>query len=115
MRAVLLRRHGAPGVLGVERLDDPVAGPGQVLVRVEAIGLNYAEVLSRKGLYGWVPKRPYVLGMEAAGRVVAVGTGVDPARVGEPVVVGAQHGAYAELIAVPSAQALPAPEGWRSR
>lgn len=112
MRAVVLRRHGAPGVLRVERVDDPVAGPGQVLVKVEAVGLNYAEVLSRKGLYGWAPKRPYVLGMEAAGRIVAAGQGVDQARVGEAVVVGAQHGAYAELVAVPAAQALAAPEGW---
>ncbi|NJD19930.1 MAG: NADPH:quinone oxidoreductase family protein [Gemmatimonadetes bacterium] len=112
VKAVLLRRHGGPGVLRMGQATDPVAGPGQVLVRVEAVGLNYAEVLSRKGLYGWAPKRPYVLGMEAAGRIQAVGAGVDPSRVGERVMVGAQTGAYAELMAVRAAQALPAPEGW---
>ena len=112
MKAVVLRRHGGPGVLRVTEVPDPRAGPGQVLVRVEAVGINYAEVLSRKGLYGWAPKRPYVLGMEAAGRIEAVGAGVEASRVGEAVVVGAKHGAYAELMAVSSAQALPAPAGW---
>ncbi len=112
MKAVLLRRHGGPGVLRPEQVADPVAGPGQVLVRVEAVGVNYAEVLSRKGLYGWAPKRPYVLGMEAAGCIRAVGVGVDPSRLGERVMVGAKQGAYAELMAVGEAQALPAPEGW---
>lgn len=112
MKAVLLRRHGGPGVLRSEEVADPVAGPGQVLVRVEAVGLNFAEVLSRKGLYGWAPKRPYVLGMEAAGRIEAVGPGVASARIGERVMVGAQTGAYAERVAVGQAQALPVPEGW---
>lgn len=112
MKAVLLRRHGGPGVLRVERIADPRPAPGQVLVGVEAVGLNYAEVLSRKGLYSWAPKRPYVLGMEAAGRIEAVGAGVDPSRVGQRVMVGAKSGAYAELMAVGEAQALPVPEGW---
>jgi NADPH:quinone reductase-like Zn-dependent oxidoreductase len=112
MKAVVLRRHGGPGALRLEQVADPVAGPGQVLVHVEAVGVNYAEVLSRKGLYGWAPKRPYVLGMEAAGRVQAVGAGVDPSRVGERVMVGAQKGGYAELVAVGAAQALRGPEGW---
>lgn len=112
MRAVVLRRTGAPHVLRVEEVPDAVPGPGQLLVRVEAVGLNYAEVLSRKGLYGWAPKRPYVPGMEAAGRVEAAGPGADPTRVGERVVVGAQHGAYAELMAVSASQALATPAGW---
>lgn len=112
MRGVVLRRHGGPGVLRVQEVPDPAPGPGQLLVRVEAVGLNYAEVLSRKGLYGWAPRRPYVLGMEAAGRVEAVGPGGDARRVGERVVVGTQHGAYAERVVVSEAQALPAPAGW---
>lgn len=112
MKAVVLRRHGGPGVLRVEQVADLIPAPGQVLVRVEAVGLNFAEVLSRKGLYGWAPKRPYVLGMEAAGRVQAVGAGVDPSRVHERVMVGAKSGAYAELMAVHASQALPVPDGW---
>lgn len=112
MKAVVLRRTGAPDVLRVEESPEPTLGPGLVRVRVEAVGLNYAEVLSRKGLYGWAPPRPYIPGMEAAGTIEAVGDGVDPGRVGEPVVVGAQYGAYAEVMVVRQAQALPAPADW---
>jgi len=108
MRAVELRRHGAPEVLRVIEAPDPSPGPGQVGVRVEAIGLNYAEVLSRKGLYGWAPPLPYVPGMEACGRIESVGDGVAPERVGEQVVVGAQFGCYAERVVVQAPQALPA-------
>ena len=107
-----MRRHGGPGVLRPVSLPDPEPGPGRVRVRVEAVGLNYAEVLSRKGLYGWAPKLPYVPGMEAAGHVDAVGPGVDPSRLGAGVVVGSQTGAYAELMVVRDAQALPAVPGW---
>lgn len=111
MKAILLTRHGGPEVLRVTDLPSPEPGPGEVAVRVGAIGLNYAEVLSRKGLYGWAPKRPYVLGMEAAGEIEAVGTGVTRQR-GEPVVVGTQYGCYAERVVVPEARALPAPLGF---
>jgi len=112
MHAAVLSRHGPPDVLAVTQVPDPVPGPGEVRVRVEAVGLNWAEVLSRKGLYGWAPRLPYVPGMEAAGHIERVGEGVDPARMGESVVVGAQFGAYAELVVVRSPQALPAPQGW---
>lgn len=106
MKAVLLRRTGPPNVLRWEDVPDPEPGPGEVRVRVEALGLNYAEVLSRKGLYGWVRKRPYIPGMEAVGVLDAVGPGVDR-HVGERVLVGTQYGAYAERVVVPAAQALP--------
>lgn len=112
MRAWLLRRTGGPGVLELEELPRPEPGPGQVAVAVEAIGLNWAEVLSRKGLYGWAPDRPYVPGMECAGRIAALGEGVEGRAVGEPVICAMQHGAYAERVVVPSAQALPAVPGF---
>jgi NADPH2:quinone reductase len=111
MRAVMLERHGGPGMLNLAELPDPEPGAGQVLVRVRTVGLNFAEVLSRKGLYGWAPKLPYIPGMEAFGEIVARGPGVERA-VGEPVIVGAQFGAYAELMVVDQAQALPAMAGW---
>ncbi len=111
-RAVLLRRHGAPEVLRISDVPLPEPAPGQVAVGIEAVGINYAEVLSRKGLYGWAPRLPYVLGMEACGRIEAVGSGVEEGRVGERVIVGAQSGCYAERIVVPAAQALPALPGY---
>jgi NADPH2:quinone reductase len=112
MRAIVLERHGGPGVLRVREVPDPAPGAGQVRVRVEAIGVNYAEVLSRKGLYGWAPALPYTPGMEAAGTIDALGAGVEGRAVGERVIVGAQYGAYAERVVVPERQALPAVPGF---
>lgn len=110
MKAVLLRRPGTAGSLRWETVPTPEPRQGEVRVRVEAIGLNYAEVLSRRGLYGWTPPRPYVLGMEAVGTIDAVGPGVDRSA-GERVMVGTQAGAYAEAVVVPAAQALPTVPG----
>jgi len=112
VKGFLLERHGGPERLVLTDLPDPEPGPGQVRVRVEAVGLNYAEVLSRKGLYGWAPKLPYVPGMEAAGRIDRVGQGVDAARIGARVVVGSKFGAYAEAMVVRDVQALPAVPPW---
>ncbi len=112
MRAIVLERHGGPDVLRVREVPDPVPGAGEVRVRVEAIGVNYAEVLSRKGLYGWAPAMPYTLGMEATGTIEMLGAGVEGRAIGERVIVGAQHGAYAQMVVVPERQALPAVPGF---
>lgn len=112
LRAYLLRRSGRPDVLQLTEQPEPVPGPGQVRVRVDAIGLNWAEVLSRKGLYGWAPKRPYIPGMEATGIVEALGSGVRGRQVGDRVIVAAQYGCYAEQVVVPERQALPALAGY---
>jgi NADPH:quinone reductase-like Zn-dependent oxidoreductase len=112
MRAIILDRHGGPEVLRVREISEPRPGPGEVRIRIEAIGVNYAEVLSRKGLYGWALALPYTLGMEATGTVDLLGAGVTQRAVGERVIVGAQHGAYAEWIVVPEPQALPVVTGF---
>ena len=112
MRAWLLRRTGGPDVIRLVDLPAPEPGPGEVAVRVEAIGINYAEVLSRKGLYGWAPKRPYVPGMEATGAIEALGPGVTGRAVGERVICGMQYGAYAERVVVSQRRALPVIEGF---
>lgn len=108
MRAWLLSRTGPPEVLRLTDVPTPEPGPGQVGVTVEAIGINYAEVLSRKGLYGWAPPRPYVPGMEATGRITAVGPDVPEERLGQRVLCGMQHGAYAERVVLDARRALPA-------
>lgn len=108
MKAILLRKSGGPGVLAAEEVPDPIPGRGEVLVRLHFTGINYAEILSRKGLYGWAVKRPYILGMEGSGIIEAVGEGVDAARIGQKVMVGSQNGAYAEKIALPQVRAVPA-------
>jgi NADPH:quinone reductase-like Zn-dependent oxidoreductase len=112
MRAIVLERHGSPSVLRVSQVASPQPSGDQVAVRIEAIGLNYAEILSRKGLYGWAPRLPYILGMEACGTIDAVGPEADPRRIGERVLVTRQHGCYAERVVVRGQLALPAIAGF---
>jgi NADPH2:quinone reductase len=112
MRAIVLERHGNPSVLKISQVASPQPTGDQVAVRIEAIGLNYAEILSRKGLYGWAPRLPYVLGMEACGTIDAVGPEADPGRIGERVLVTRQTGCYAERVVVRGPLALPAIAGF---
>ena len=109
MLAIQAARAGGPEVLEAVDAPRPVAGPGQVLVRHEAIGLNFIDTYQRSGLY---PMRfPVVLGQEAAGVVEAVGEGVANFRPGDRVVYSGQGGAYAEYQAVPAARLLHLPDG----
>ena len=106
MKAYLLTRHGAAATLRPQEVPEPLPGPGEVRVRVQYIGVNFAEILSRRGQYRWAPPMPYTLGMEAYGTIDAVGPGVDRV-VGERVIAGGQYGSYAERMIVPSYMALP--------
>lgn len=103
MKAVVLERYGGPDVLRITEVPEPEPREGEVRVRIRAIGLNFAEVLSRRGLYSWAPPLPYILGMEAFGEIDGRG---------EPVVVGTQFGTYAEAICVPATRALRPPRGY---
>src|SRR6266498_1005486 len=66
MKAVVLTRYGGPEVLRIVDVPEPEPRAGEVGVRVRAIGLNYAEVLSRRGLYSWAPPLPYILAFRRA-------------------------------------------------
>lgn len=110
MKAYLLTKSGKPEVLKVSEVPTPAPGAGHVLVKVSHIGLNYAEVLSRRGQYSWAPKRPYIPGMEAVGKIVAVGEGVPETRIGQKVIAGHQYGSYAEYMVVKDYLAIPAPD-----
>ena len=112
MRAVVLTRYGGPEVLRITDVAGPVPRAGEVRVKIRVIGINFAEVLSRRGVYGWAPALPYIPGMEAFGEIDAVGEGVTTHEIGDLVVVGTQFGTYAELICVPAERALPAPRGF---
>jgi NADPH:quinone reductase-like Zn-dependent oxidoreductase len=107
MRVVEIPRYGPPEVLRVVEREDPVAGPGQVVVEVAAAGVNFADTMARVGLYADAPKPPMVVGYEVAGTIASVGEGVDGARVGERVMAATQFGGYASRVAVPIADAIP--------
>jgi len=111
MKAIQLKQSGKPSVLQIQEVPTPIPGNGQVCVKIQTIGINYAEILSRKGLYGWAPKKPYVLGMEAFGTIDKLGGGVKR-EIGEKVVVGTQYGCYAEYIVIDHQKALPAQEDY---
>jgi NADPH:quinone reductase-like Zn-dependent oxidoreductase len=107
MKAYSLYKTGGPGVLSVSEQSTPLVGLHDVKISTQCIGLNYAEIQSRKGLYGWAPKRPYIPGMEAFGRVIETGAEVSSVKPGDEVIVAAQYGCYAEEVVVPEHQALP--------
>ena len=98
MRAVVITRHGAPEVLQVQERSDPVAGAGEVLVEVAAVGVNFAEVMARMGLYAAAPKPPCVVGYEVAGTIARLGPGVTEFAVGDRVMAGTRFGGYAERV-----------------
>jgi len=106
MKNYVLKKYGKPHVLKIENTPEPIPASEEVRVNIHKIGLNYAEVQSRKGLYGWAPKLPYTLGMEAVGTVDLIGESVKSRKVGEKVIVGCQYGTYAEKIVIPEKQAL---------
>ncbi|MET9913682.1 zinc-binding alcohol dehydrogenase family protein [Streptomyces sp. NPDC006476] len=114
MRAVRIDEFGGPEVLVPVEVPDPVAGPGEVLVRVAAAGVNRADALIRAGKYHRAGRPPLIPGVEAAGVVAAVGEGVTELAAGQRVMaldgVNAP-GFYAELAVVPATQVTALPEG----
>ena len=112
MKAIVLNKVGNADVMKITDTPKPRLSQGNVLVKNRYVGINYAEILSRKGVYGWSPKRPYILGMESSGVIEEVGEGVDNSRIGQKVIVGAKCGTYAEYTAVPELQAIPAVENY---
>lgn len=137
MRAVVVREHGGPEVLKIEERADPVAGPGEVAVRVRACAINHLDVWVRRGLPGAPFHLPRIGGADIAGEVHAIGAGVEDVRIGDPVMVapatscgrcprclaGLDHlcdhyailgegtdGGLADLIVVPRANLVPKPE-----
>ncbi|MET9272200.1 NADPH:quinone oxidoreductase family protein [Kribbella sp. NPDC003557] len=111
VRALVQPSVGGPGVMGVGDVAVPVAGVGEVLVKVGAAGVNFADVMQTRGTYDGGPTPPYVAGFEAAGEVVALGEGVTGVAVGEHV-IGTGAGAFAEYVVMPADAAVPVPAGW---
>ncbi len=137
MKAVTFERFGGPDVLVYGERPDPVAGPGEALVRVRACGINHLDLFVRGGLPGLEPEMPHILGNDIAGEIVAVGAGVTHVAAGQKTLVNPtlscdvcaacakgddnlcrsydvigrrRNGGYAELVAVPAVNCLPYPE-----
>lgn len=109
MWGIRIDEHGGPDVMSWCELPDPEPGPGQVVVDVAAAGLNFIDTYQRTGLYQIA--LPYVLGLEGAGTVTAVGADVDRLSVGDRVAWATCPGSYAERVAVPVEQVMRVPDG----
>jgi len=106
MKAIQIGRTGGPDVLDLIELPTPSPGPGEVLVKAEAIGVNYFDTMIRTGRYRWMPKLPFVPGNEMSGHVAALGPGATSLTLGQKVFIagyeiGNRGGLYAEYAAVP--------------
>jgi len=109
MRAIRVHETGGPEVLRLDTVPDPTPAAGELLVDVEAIGINFIEIYQREG---WYPlPRPFIPGAEAAGTVRAVGSGVTDLVVGDRIVSQRLKGAYAERAVVLAEHAMRVPEG----
>jgi NADPH2:quinone reductase len=108
MKAVRVHTAGGPEVLRYEDVETPTPGPGQALVKIAAVGLNFIDVQFRAGKYP-PPATPFTVGSEAAGTVAAVGDGVTDVAVGDRVAYTMVIGTYAEYHVVPAARLVPLP------
>lgn len=111
MRAITLPSYGDVDILTLADVPDPVPGPGEVLVDVEATAVNRADLLQRRGFYEPPPGSSPYPGLECSGRISALGDGVTGWSVGDEVCALLSGGGYAEKVAVPVGQLLPIPRG----
>jgi NADPH:quinone reductase len=108
MKAVRVHKAGGPEGMVYEDVPDPKAGAGQAVIKIEAIGLNFAEVNQRRNANP--TSLPTLIGGEAAGTVVEVGAGVAQFKVGDRVAFNGVPGAYAEMVAAPAARLVRIPD-----
>jgi len=111
MRAMEITRPGGPEVLRLAEVAVPKPGPGQILIEVAWAGVNRPDALQRAGAYAPPPSASPLPGLEASGRIAALGPGVTGWAVGDAVTALLPGGGYADYAVTPAAHALPVPEG----
>lgn len=104
MKQIWITKAGPPEVLAVREASDPTARTGEVRIRVEASGVNFADITGRMGMYADAPDIPYVPGYEVAGTIDQVGQGVTGLKEGDEVLAATRFGGYSDLICVPYRQ-----------
>src|SRR4029078_3368220 len=109
MICIEISQPGEPEVLKATERPDPVRGPGDVLIRVAAAGINRPDVLQRRGAYPPPPGASDIPGLEVAGTIEAIGDRVSDWRVGDRVCALVAGGGYASMCVVPAPQCLPVP------
>jgi NADPH:quinone reductase-like Zn-dependent oxidoreductase len=115
MRRIWIPKNGPPDVLELREERDPLPRPGELRIRVEASGVNFADVMGRLGLYPDLPPLPVVPGYEVAGRVDAVGDEVGADWLGRDVLAMTRFGGYSDVVCAPEAQVHARPDGMDAR
>ena len=110
MRAIVVTQPGGPEMMQIGEVPTPEAGPGELLVRIRAAGVNRADLSQRQGNYPPPPGASTIMGMEVAGEIAALGAGVADWRIGERVMALLGGGGYAEYVTVPAALAMRVPD-----
>ncbi|MDG1875680.1 MAG: medium chain dehydrogenase/reductase family protein [Mariniblastus sp.] len=111
MRQIWIPKAGPPEVLEIRESADPDPQPGEVRIRVEATGINFADIAGRIGIYQDLPPLPVVVGYEVAGKIDAVGDGVDPCWLGRDVLALTRFGGYSDVTCTPLEQVFERPTG----
>jgi NADPH:quinone reductase len=113
VNSIRVHKTGGPEVLRIEEVPDPAPGAGEIVINVEAIGVNFLEIYQREGLYPM--DRPFTPGGEAAGTVRALGSGVSEVKVGDRVVSQSVRGSYASRAVLAADRAVKIPDGVSSK
>lgn len=109
MKSWQIKEFGGINQVQLCEVDTPTPGPGEVLIRIEACGVNFADTLLVQGKYQNMPSLPFAPGMEICGRIERLGEGVNPVRLGQRVVAYCGHGGFSEFIALPAMQCTAVP------
>lgn len=109
MRQIVISKYGDPDVLKIQESKDPDPAPDEALIKVKAIGINFADILARKGLYPDAPKAPCVVGYEVSGIVEAVGKNIASSMVGQSVLALTRFNGYSDRVCVPEKNIFPIP------
>ena len=109
MRQIWISKAGPPEVLVVKEAPDPRPGAGEMRIRVQASGINFADIMGRLGLYPDLPRIPVVPGYEVAGQIDEIGDGVDASWIGRDVFALTRFGGYADVVCAPQAQVFARP------
>ncbi len=110
MKAAFVTKYGGPDTLKIRETEKPEPGPDQVQIEVKAIGLNFADVLMRTGIYPNTPKPPFIPGMEFSGVVSAIGDNVSTVKPGQRVMGYSRTGSHAEYVVVNHIMVGPIPD-----
>lgn len=109
MRQIVIPKYGNPNVFRIEDKPDLVPKENEVLINVETIGVNFADIMARKGLYQDAPKPPMVVGYEVSGKVGSIGEGVDQNWANKSVLALSRFNGYADQVCVPLGQVFEKP------